>query len=60
MARYGIHRPNTIHLQNYVQWLRNNDVCMNTVSCYLRSLRAIYNKVWKRYGLDHQRLADAN
>ena len=28
----------------YEQWLKRNGVCLNTISCYMRSLRAIYNK----------------
>ncbi|VTY06227.1 Tyrosine recombinase XerD [uncultured Prevotella sp.] len=28
----------------YEWWLRKQGVCNNTISCYLRSLRAIYNK----------------
>lgn len=36
----------------YSQWLRQQGISMNTVSCYLRSLRAIYNKVVKQYDLE--------
>lgn len=32
----------------YKRWLRENGVCPNTSSCYLRSLRAIYNKAAQR------------
>ena len=28
----------------YERWLAHNGVCLNTSSCYLRSLRALYNK----------------
>ena len=31
-------------LRRYERWLREGGVCPNTSSCYLRSLRAIYNK----------------
>ena len=31
-------------LRRYERWLREGGVCLNTSSCYLRSLRAIYNK----------------
>ena len=31
-------------LRRYERWLRGQGVCPNTSSCYLRSLRAIYNK----------------
>ncbi|WP_373733993.1 phage integrase SAM-like domain-containing protein, partial [Bacteroides heparinolyticus] len=31
-------------LRRYERWLRDRGVCPNTSSCYLRSLRAIYNK----------------
>ena len=39
-------------MADYAQWLRQQGISMNTVSCYLRSLRAIYNKVVRRYGLE--------
>lgn len=39
-------------MTDYAQWLRQQGISMNTVSCYLRSLRAIYNKVVRRYGLE--------
>lgn len=32
-------------LHSYQEWLRQQGISMNTVSCYMRSLRAIYNKV---------------
>lgn len=32
----------------YERWLHEQGVCPNTSSCYLRSLRAIYNKAVKR------------
>ena len=32
----------------YERWLHENGVCPNTSSCYLRSLRAIYNKAVAR------------
>lgn len=38
-------------MADYAQWLRQQGISMNTISCYLRSLRAIYNKVVKQYGL---------
>lgn len=31
--------------ERYQRWLTQQGVCMNTVSCYMRSLRTIYNKV---------------
>lgn len=30
-------------IQGYQRWLLQKDVCLNTVSCYMRSLRALYN-----------------
>ena len=39
-------------MADYAQWLRQQGISMNTVSCYLRSLRAIYNKVVRRYDLE--------
>ena len=28
----------------YQAWLRSHGICLNTVSCYMRSLRTIYNR----------------
>ncbi len=42
-------------IADYAQWLRQQGISMNTVSCYLRSLRAIYNKVVKQYSLDDRK-----
>lgn len=42
-------------MADYAQWLRQQGISMNTVSCYLRSLRAIYNKVVKQYGLEDRK-----
>ena len=35
--------------KRYEQWLLEKGVCHNTSSCYMRSLRAIYNKAVKKY-----------
>ena len=42
-------------MADYAQWLRQRGTSMNTISCYLRSLRAIYNKVVKHYGLEDRK-----
>lgn len=42
-------------MADYAQWLRQQGISMNTVSCYLRSLRAIYNKVVKQYDLEDRK-----
>lgn len=42
-------------MADYAQWLRQQGINMNTISCYLRSLRAIYNKVVKHYGLEDRK-----
>lgn len=42
-------------IADYAQWLRQQGISMNTISCYLRSLRAIYNKVVKQYGLEDRK-----
>lgn len=34
-------------IDDYNRWLRHNNICPNTISCYMRSLRAIYNKAVK-------------
>ena len=31
-------------IEDYEKWLKVNHICLNTISCYMRSLRAIYNK----------------
>lgn len=31
-------------MEEYQKWLKNNNVSLNTISCYMRSLRAIYNR----------------
>ena len=35
-------------LRRYERWLREGGVCPNTSSCYMRSLRALYNKAAAR------------
>ena len=42
-------------IADYAQWLRQQGISMNTISCYLRSLRAIYNKVVKQYDLEDRK-----
>lgn len=32
----------------YESWLKQNRICLNTISCYMRSLRALYNKAVSR------------
>lgn len=36
-------------VMRYHQWLQQREVSTNTISCYLRSLRALYNKAVKRH-----------
>ena len=31
-------------MESYEKWLRRRGVCLNTIACYMGSLRAIYNK----------------
>lgn len=31
-------------LSDYENWLKRRGICLNTISCYLRSLRAVYNR----------------
>ena len=40
---------------DYERWLLDRGVCPNTSSCYMRSLRALYNKVVERRRLRDQR-----
>ena len=37
-------------LENYQKWLLRRNVSLNTISCYMRSLRSIYNRVTKNKG----------
>ena len=39
----------------FERWLRDRGICLNTSSCYMRSLRALYNKVVKQQRLRDQR-----
>lgn len=39
-------------LVQYQQWLDDNGICRNTAACYMRFMRAIYNKV---YGSDAEK-----
>ena len=32
-------------MEHYQQHLKSNGICLNTISCYMRSLRTVYNKV---------------
>jgi integrase len=34
-------------VEEYEQWLKKSGVCMNSVSCYMRAFRAMYNKAVK-------------
>jgi integrase/recombinase XerD len=44
--------------KHYEQWLRENGVSRNASSCYMRSLRAVYNKVVKEYKLNDRKPFD--
>ena len=39
----------------FERWLCDRGICLNTSSCYMRSLRALYNKVVKQQRLRDQR-----
>ena len=41
-------------MQKYEDWLKNTSMMKNTVSCYMRSLRSVYNQAVKR-GLTTQK-----
>ena len=41
-------------MRNYENWLKNTGVVKNTVSCYMRALRSVYNQAVKQ-GLTTQR-----
>lgn len=32
-------------IEGYQRWLRDRGICLNTISCYMRSLRALYSRV---------------
>lgn len=35
---------NAMTLQGYERWLRARNICLNTISCYMRSLRALFRQ----------------
>lgn len=35
----------------YERWLKSRGITLNTISCYMRSLRSLYNMVSKRYNI---------
>lgn len=35
-------------MEHYQQHLKSKGICLNTISCYMRSLRTVYNKVVER------------
>lgn len=37
-------------LENYQKWLLRRNVSLNTISCYMRSLRSVYNRVTENSG----------
>lgn len=37
-------------LENYQKWLLRRNVSLNTISCYMRSLRSVYNRVTESNG----------
>ena len=34
-------------IKGYERWLRSRQICLNTISCYMRSLRSLFNKIDK-------------
>ena len=36
---------NPLLMEHYQQYLKSKGICLNTISCYMRSLRTIYNKI---------------
>ncbi|MDR1200375.1 MAG: site-specific integrase [Tannerellaceae bacterium] len=46
--RYGkdirIEKIDGILMQRYEAYLKDNNVCVNSISCYMRALRAVYNQ----------------
>lgn len=39
-----LHKIDSVLIGDYQKWLENHNVCLNSISCYMRSLRAIYNR----------------
>lgn len=33
-------------IKGYERWLRSRQLCLNTISCYMRSLRSLFNKIY--------------
>ncbi|GHT35527.1 transposase [Bacteroidia bacterium] len=46
--RYGedirIERIDSVLMQRYETYLKNNNICINSISCYMRALRSVYNQ----------------
>ena len=42
-----LNEVNSSLIERWERWLRQRNVSLNTISCYMRSMRAIYNKVEK-------------
>lgn len=40
-------------VEQYAKWLESRGVCINTISCYMRSLRSMYNRAVKRHRIRH-------
>ena len=36
-------------LESFERWLRDNNVCQNSISCYMRSLRSLMSKIYGDY-----------
>lgn len=52
-AEVGKYELNQETIKGYERWLRSRQLCLNTISCYMRSLRSLFNKIYNgNYKID--------
>lgn len=50
-----ISQLDSLIMEDYESYLRKNDLTLNTISFYMKRLRAIYNKALEQYGLEDRK-----
>ena len=51
-AELPLHLMDGMLMEQYQRWLREKGICPNTSSCYMRSLRALYNRAAAEAGIE--------
>ena len=51
-AELPLHLMDVMLMEQYQRWLREKGICPNTSSCYMRSLRALYNRAAAEAGIE--------